>query len=111
MKVSLKKAFSILDGRLSTEIGDVYEMLNYIFDANFFTHQIPTAMRKVQELNPMWYSAGVAHLEEIRSICGTNDFKTLIDCIDKDYSNPDYDIELGKLDVNIDFMAGLESFS
>ena len=35
MKVSLKKAFSLLDGRLSTEIGDVYEMLNYIFDENF----------------------------------------------------------------------------
>ena len=44
MKVSLKKAFSILDGRLSTEIGDVYEMLNYIFDQDFMTHQLPTAL-------------------------------------------------------------------
>ena len=38
MKVTLKKAFSILDGRLATEIGDVYEMLNYIFDEDFMRH-------------------------------------------------------------------------
>ena len=37
MKVSLKTAFSILDGRLSTDIGDVYKMLNYIYDENFMT--------------------------------------------------------------------------
>lgn len=44
MRVSLKKAFTILDGRLSTKMDDVYEMLNFIFSENLYTHQIPTAM-------------------------------------------------------------------
>ena len=41
MRVSLKKAFTILDGRLSTKMDDVYEMLNFIFSENLYTHQIP----------------------------------------------------------------------
>ena len=107
MKVSLEKAFSILDGRLSTKIEDVYEMLNYIYDTSFFTHQLPSAMRKLQEVNPDWFSAGVAHLEEIRSIVGTNDFEPLINYIKENYSSPDYDIELGRIKADIEFSAGL----
>jgi hypothetical protein len=97
MKVSLEKAFSILDGRLSTKIEHVYEMLNYIFDTSFFTHELPTAMRKLQEVNPDWFAAGIAQLEEIRSIIGTNDFKPLINYIKENYSSSDYDIELIKI--------------
>lgn len=105
MKVSLKKAFSILDGRLSTEIGDVYEMLNYIFDANFFTHQLPTAMRTLQEKNPEWFQNGVNIINDIKRTNNTNDFSQLMELIDKGF--PTYQIELGKIDAKIDFMAGL----
>lgn len=105
MKVSLKKAFSILDGRLSTEIGDVYEMLNYIFDANFFTHQLPTAIRTLQEKNPEWFQNGVNIINDIKRTNNTNDFTQLMELIDKGF--PTYQIELGKIDAKIDFMAGL----
>jgi len=105
MKVSLKKAFSILDGRLSTEIGDVYEMLNYVFDANFFTHQLPTAMRTLQEKNPEWFQNGVNIINDIKRTNNTNDFSQLMELIDKGF--PTYQIELGKIDAKIDFMAGL----
>lgn len=106
MKVSLKKAFSLLDGRLSTEVGDVYEMLNFIYSDNFMTHQLPTAMRKLKELNPTWFSQGVILLDDIKTGNGTNNFKELMDLIDRKF--PTLEIELEKADIKIDFMAGLE---
>lgn len=103
MKVSFEKAFSILDGRLSTEMGDVFKMLNYIFDTEFHTLELPIATRKLQQANPKWFAAGVATLEEIRSIVGSNDFESLIKYIQENCSSPDYDIELGRIDVNSGF--------
>jgi len=95
MKVSLKKAFSLLDGRLSTKIEDVYEMLNYIFDEDFMTHELPDAMRKLKEENPKWFSDAVGVVDKIKSIEKTNDFQYLIKTIDFGYSS--FEIELGKL--------------
>ena len=106
MKVSLKKAFSILDGRLSTEIGDIYEMLNYIFDDSFFTHQLPTAIRTLREKNPEWFQNGVNVIDVIKRDNNTNDFYELMSIIDKEF--PDFVIELGKVDSKIKFTAGLE---
>jgi len=105
MKVSLKKAFSILDGRLSTEIGDVYEMLNYIFDDNFMTHQLPSAMRKLNEVNPKWFQNAKNILNDVKRTNNTDDFKELMTLIDEGF--PTYQIELGKVDAKIDFLAGL----
>lgn len=105
MKVSLKKAFSILDGRLSTEIGDVYEMLNYIFDDNFMTHQLPSAIRKLNEVNPQWFQNAKNILNDVKRTNNTDDFEELMTLIDEGF--PTYQIELGKVDAKIDFLAGL----
>jgi len=105
MKVSLKKAFSLLDGRLSTEIGDVYEMLNYIFDENFMTHQLPTAMRKLKEENPKWFSDAVSIIDDIKRTNQTDDFVELMSLIDNGF--PTFEIELGKLDFKFSFFDGL----
>jgi len=70
MNFTLKQAFSLLDGRLSTEIGDVYEMLNFIFSDNLFTHQLPSAMRKLNEVNPKWFADGVQLIEKIKTELG-----------------------------------------
>jgi len=105
MKVSLKKAFSLLDGRLSTDIGDVYEMLNYIFDENFMTHQLPTAMRELEKQNPEWFYKGVEIIENLKALRETDDFENLMAIIDTDYS--DVEIELGKLKADISFLAGI----
>lgn len=96
MKVSLKKAFSLLDGRLSTEIGDVYIMLSYIFSENLFTHQLPSAMRKLKEINPRWFAEGVEKINYIKELNNTDDFKELMDIIDAFHR--DYEIELQKID-------------
>ncbi|TDG34816.1 hypothetical protein EZJ43_16715 [Pedobacter changchengzhani] len=105
MKVSLKQFFSIGDGRLSTEIGDVYEMLNFIFDANFMTHQLPSAMRKLKEVNPDWFSNAVSIINDVKRTNNTNDFAELMNLIDKNF--PTYEFELGKCEGQIPFFAGL----
>ena len=96
MKVTLKKAFSILDGRLSTKIEDVYEMLNYIFDENLMTHQIPRAIKALKEENPKWFKDAVSVVDEIKAIEDTDDFEQLIKAIDFGYKR--FEIELGKVD-------------
>lgn len=106
MKVSLKKAFSILDGRLSTEIGDVYEMLNYIYNDSLMTHQLPTAMRRLEELNPKWFSDAVSVIDDIKRTNKTDDFVELMNLIDNGF--PTFEIELGKIDEKIKFLAGFE---
>ena len=87
MRVSLKKAFSLLDGRLSTNIGDVYEMLNFIFDDNFFTHQLPRAMDKLKEVNPTIpihiNNSGEACMKELITKAKSGSFITILsDTID-----------------------------
>lgn len=98
MKVTLKKAFSILDGRLSTKMEDVYEMLNYIFDENFTTLALPIAMSKLTEINPKWFKDAVSVIDEIKDIEGTNDFVQLMKAIDLGYSS--FEIEIGKIRLN-----------
>ena len=104
MKVSLKKAFSIVDGRLSTSMDDVYEMLNYIFDENFFTHQLPTAMEIVKKENPKLFTEIVDFLNRIKEKHQTNDFNVLMALIDSEYSDSEF--ELGKIKAKIDILAG-----
>jgi len=105
MKVSLKTAFSILDGRLSTEIGEVYKMLNFIFDENFMTHQLPSAMMALKEENPKWFNDGLYILDGIKGKHQTTNFHVLMALIEHEYSS--VEIELGKCSRKIDFLAGL----
>ncbi len=107
MKVSLKKAFSILDGRLSTEIDEVYKMLNFIFDENFMTHQLPTAMDVLVKENPEWFKKGVVIIANIKLTNKTNDFKELMKLIDEGFST--HKLKLGKIKPKIGFLSGLFS--
>ena len=102
MKVSLKMAFSILDGRLSTNIGDVYTMLNFIFSDSLYTHQLPYAMDRVKALNPYWFAFGLGVIAGIKSKHNTNDYNELMNIIDLEYE--DFEIELGKIDEKIPFL-------
>lgn len=108
MIVTLKTAFSLLDGRLSTEIGDVYKMLNYVFSENFMTHQLPPAMIKLKEVNPEWFADGKKLIEDIKTKHQTNDFNDLMKIIDEFYS--DRRIILEKIDGEpFSFFDGLEN--
>ena len=108
MEISLKQAFSLLDGRLSTSMQDVHEMLDYIFSDELFTHQLPSAMKKIKEVNPPWFAAGVSVLDAIKEANNTDDFEALMKIIDKGFLN--YTIKLGKIEYLFPIDAGLENF-
>ena len=108
MEVTLKQFFSIGDGRLSTGIGEVYKMLNYIFDEDFSTHQLPTAMTRLKELNPKWFENAVSVIDEIKAMEDTNDFEAIMKVIDFGYS--DFKIKLEKIESEFSFTNGLERF-
>lgn len=86
MEVTFKQAFSLLDGRLSTDIGDVYDMLNYIFTEHFMTHELPGAYDIIKQTNPEWYSEGVKRLNAIKALVG-NEFEDLMKYIDDNMSD------------------------
>ena len=54
-KFTLLQLFSLVDGRLSTSMEDVYDMLNHIIDDNLMTHHLPVAMNYLEEKNPKWF--------------------------------------------------------
>jgi len=87
MNVTLKQAFSILDGRLTTDMDDVYSMLSYIFGVNLFTHELPSAMKALQETNPKWFQEGKDLIDGIKKANNTNDFVQLMKIIDEQFSD------------------------
>jgi hypothetical protein len=65
-------------------------------------------MRTLQDKNPEWFQNGVNIINDIKRTNNTDDFAQLMELIDKGF--PTYQIELGKIDSKIEFMAGLEHF-
>lgn len=80
-------------------------MLNYIFSENFYTHQLPTAMRKLIELNPKWFSDAVSVIDEIKVIENTNEFEKLMKAINNGYSS--FTVKLEKLESEFSLLDGL----
>lgn len=77
---STLQLFSIVDGRLSTNIGDVYEMLNHIFGANLFTHELPAAMRKLEQICPDWFANLRTELQALTG--GIEDFNKVVEILE-----------------------------
>lgn len=91
-KFTVKQLFSVTDGRLSTEIGDVYDILNTFTGESLMTHQLPPAMDYLKLVGPDWYARACEQLAEIKEKAGTNDFITLMDYIDKFYSHSYHEV-------------------
>jgi len=49
MKFDIGTVLSVLYGKFLTDIGNVYKILNYMFDENLFTYQLPRASRFVSK--------------------------------------------------------------
>lgn len=89
-KFTLLQLFSIIDGRLSTNIKDVYDILNHITGENLMTHHLPTAMDFIKKVNPVWFTALSIEITTIKSMY-ENDFHKCIKAIEKDF-NLSFDI-------------------
>ena len=88
---SLLQLFSIVDGRLSTKIDDVYEILNHVCDDNLLTHHLPVAMNYIKFKNPKWFNILERDIKEIKHKLRTDNFEKLIDGINSMY-NKTYEI-------------------
>ena len=91
MKVTTKQIFSLTDGRVSTNMDDVSSMLSEAIGHNLFTHELPSAYEYVKKQNPVWFYDASRQLEYIKSKVG-NGFETLMDYIDKNYSDHIFEI-------------------
>jgi hypothetical protein len=71
-KFSLLQLFSLVDGRLSTSMEDVYDMLSHICDTELMSHHLPVAMDYIKNKNPQWFQDVKAKLNNIRHIHRAN---------------------------------------
>lgn len=90
-KFTLLQLFSLVDGRLSTNMGDVYDMLNHICDESLMTHHLPVAMSYLKEKHPKWFGQVEQRIDAIKISLVSNTFETIIGTI-KDKYNDEYDI-------------------
>lgn len=93
LKASMKEVFSLVDGRLSTNVDDVRAMLSFIFNRNLHTYQLPEAQEALEIANPYWFQDATAALDSIKVSFSTNDFKLLMKIIDEHYDNIEIDID------------------
>ena len=74
---TLKQLFSIIDGRLSTKMDDVYSILNTFSGESLTTIALPAICDKVKQVKPKWYLEAKEDLDDVKSLHG-NDFNTLM---------------------------------
>jgi hypothetical protein len=89
-KFTLLQLFNVVDGRLSTNIDDVYDILNHVFNTSVWTHQIPAYLEKLRASRPLWFVVIESELDTLKRIHG-DDFKTLMKVI-KEEMNIEFDI-------------------
>lgn len=73
---SIGAVLSVTTGKLLTEIGGVYEILNWMTGDNLFTHQLPRASR---EAKPVILRAHPALAEVDASHVNTDNWRTFLD--------------------------------
>lgn len=90
-KFTLLQLFNVVDGRLSTNIDDVYDILNHVFSTSVWTHEIPAYLEKLRAARPLWFAVIEGELDCLKRIHG-DDFKTLMRVIDQEEMNVEFDI-------------------
>lgn len=90
-KFSTLQLFSLVDGRMSTKVEDIYDMLNHICDTNLMIHHLSVAYKYLKEKNPKWFQEQKQRLEAIKAGINSNTFETVIGAI-KDKYNDDVDV-------------------
>ena len=83
----LKHLFSIVDGRLSTSISDRQSIFGVYCGRSVFTHELPELIVDVESAKPDWYMQAKGLIDYIKWRHYTDDFVTLMDILDKDFSN------------------------
>ena len=93
-KFTLLQLFSIVDGRLSSTMDDVYDILNHVTDSDLMTHHLPVAMSYLKLKHPNWFSdidKRLASINRLKKSENELPFPALMSLI-KDNYNDEYDI-------------------
>jgi len=104
-KFTTVQLFSIVDGRLSTTIAEVFDILNHVCDESLTTSQLPPAFDYIKMKNPKWFQEqkeklkhianNEFHIDEPKSV----GFQSFINYIKK---NCNEDIEIPQLKDELD---------
>ena len=89
-KFTLLQLFKVVDGRLSTNIDDVYDILNHVFNTSVWTHEIPAYMDRLKAARPLWFVVIESELDTLKRVY-KDDFNTLMKVI-KEEMNVEFDI-------------------
>lgn len=89
-KFTLIQLFNVVDGRLSTTIDDVYDILNHVFNTSFLTHELPGAMDRLKAARPLWFTIIESEIDTLKRLHG-DDFKKLTKVI-REEMNIEFDI-------------------
>lgn len=89
-KFNLKQLFTIVDGRISTGMEDIYSILNHLCDQELMTHHLPVASDYVKLKNPEWWKLVDSKIEILKTQFGDH-FETLMEAIDSGY-NEKFDV-------------------
>jgi len=105
---SLLQLFTLVDGRLSVPMSDVYLMIGHICDdGGLMTHNLPTAMDYIKAKNPPWFSTVRGTLDKL-GCTKDEDFKIcmlLIEPINTVFDIPQLKDEFDTSDFG-EFMIG-----
>lgn len=77
MKFSIVQLFNVVDGRLSTKMEDVYDILNAASGESLLTHHLPVACDYFKLKRPQWWVSAENIINYQKAMVG-NDFDTLI---------------------------------
>jgi len=81
---SLLQLFTILDGRLTTNMGDVYKILNLYGRRNIRPHEIIPMGDYLMSYRPSWYSLAYSIIRKVKLGC-SNDFEEIVTCLKREY--------------------------
>lgn len=79
---SLVQLFSLVDGRLSTNMNDVYDMLNHITNSDLTTIALPIAYERLKSINPQWFQ-DVQNIYNTLGISKDRDFQECIGILNR----------------------------
>ena len=76
--VTIRQLFSLIDGRLATNMDDVYDLLGFITGQELATHHLPTASTWLRNKCPKWYLNATGLISQAKAELNTDDFKKLM---------------------------------
>lgn len=73
-KFTILQLFSLIDGRLSTKMDDIYDMLNHITGDSLMTHHLPVANQFIKQITPIpqWLTEASLHIANAKQAVGNN---------------------------------------